>query len=222
MKTSYVPYLILLGLTAMISHHSYAQEQDPEAGKLLDKLVRETRNTTGFESAFYFTVIDLKEESESSFEGRFFLKADKYIVKTETMEVYFDGTTLWNYLSDVNEVNISHPGDSYQEEQFFDNPIRLFSIYKDDFFYTFIGEDIRDSKPVNIVDLYPRNLDTGFSRIRLILEKDNAMLYSAQIFGKDGVHYVLKISGLKTNPLEDAVFRFDVSKHPGIEVIDLR
>ena len=74
----------------------------------------------------------------------------------------------------------------------------------------------------NIIDLYPKDLNKGFSRIRLFIEKEKLELYSIRYFGKDGIHYLLLLTGYKTNELPDSWFQFDISKHPNVEVIDLR
>ena len=108
------------------------------------------------------------------------------------------------------------------QNAYFDNPTRFFRIYKDDFFYTYVGEDILKSKPVHILDLYPRILDKPFSRIRLMIEKESQWLFSVQIFGKDGVHYLLEITATETKALDDSLFRFNASDYPGVEIIDLR
>jgi len=216
-------YIILMTLFCLIgSFVSRAQEQDEQAGEILDQFVQKTQKSDGFESAYLFTVIDLKEDAQSSSEGRFFMKGEKYIVKSEQMDIYYDGMTLWNFLPDVNEVNISIPESSDDQTSYFDNPTRLFSIYKDDFFFSYIGEDVRKTKPVHVLDLYPKQLDKSFSRIRLAIEKESFRLFSAQIFSKDGVHYLLEITSIKTQPLDDSFFRFDASQYPGVEVIDLR
>jgi hypothetical protein len=54
------------------------------------------------------------------------------------------------------------------------------------------------------------------------MEKEKPELFSARYFGKDGTHYQLEIIDYNYDPVEDSLFKFDVSKHPGIEVIDLR
>ena len=199
-----------------------AQDQDEKAGKILDQFVRETQQSSGFEADFHFTVRDIKEETESSFEGSFFMKGEQYCVRSDQMELYFDGETLWNYLPDVKEVNVTTPEDMDESTSYFDNPTRFFRIYKEDFFYSYVGEDVRDSRPVNIVDLYPKLLDKPFSRIRLAIEKTTLKLSSTQIYGKDGVHYILHINSMTAKPLDDHLFRFDPSQYPGVEIIDLR
>jgi outer membrane lipoprotein-sorting protein len=212
-------FFISIVLTSTLAN---AQQQDEKAGKILDDFVLKTQNAPGFVSTFLFTVVDLKDDSESSFQGSFSMKGEQYFVEAEQMDIYFDGETQWNYLPDVNEVNITEPESLEEQASYFDNPTRFFRIYKDDFFYTYVGEDVRKSKPVHVLDLYPKLLDKSFSRIRLVVEKGTFLLASAQIFGKDGIHYLLEILTMESRPIDDALFRFDPSSHPGVEIIDLR
>lgn len=215
-------YILLFSLGFVItSLCGYAQEKDPAAEKILDDYQKKIQSFPAIKSEFQFTIIDLKENSESTYNGEFSMKDDKYVLKMGNMEIYYDGTTLWSYLPEEEEVNISNPEPS-EDQDFLENPALFFKLYKKDLLNRLVEEKDVEGITYNIIDLYPKDLDKGFSRIRLFINKEDLELYSIRYFGKDGIHYMLLLSGYDTSELADAWFQFNIKEHQGVEVIDLR
>ena len=49
------------------------------------------------------------------------------------------------------------------------------------------------------------------------------VLKQAEMIGKEGNNYLVRVNHLKTGvPAADSLFVFDASKHPGVEIIDMR
>ncbi len=182
-------YILLFSLGFIItSLCGYAQKKDPAAEKILDDYQKKIQSFPAIKSEFQFTIIDLKENSESTYNGEFSMKDDKYVMKMGNMEIYYDGTTLWSYLPEEEEVNISNPEPS-EDQDFLENPALFFKLYKKDLFNKLVEEKDVEGITYSIIDLYPKDLDKGFSRIRLFINKKELELYSIRYFGKDGIHY---------------------------------
>ncbi len=199
-----------------------SQIKDPAADKILEEFKNKSQSYPAIKAGFKITIIDLKEDSETSYTGEFTLKGKMYVMKMNNMEIFFDGATLWNYLADEEEVNINTPDSTEEEQDFFENPSLFFTDYRKEFSYKLVKEEEVGGKIYEIIDLYPNDLNKPYSRIRIYLDKEKQELFSARYFGKDGMHYQLKIIDYDYQPVDDSLFKFDVSKHPGIEVIDLR
>ncbi len=199
-----------------------AQVKDPEAEKILEEFKDKTQSYPAIKANFKMSIIDLKEETEASYQGEFILKDPKYIMKMNNMEIYFDGKTLWNYLADEEEVNINTPDQNTEDQDFFENPSLFFSDYRKGFYYKLINKEEHDGKTYAIIDLYPNDLNKPYSRIRIYINKDSLELFSARYFGKNGIHYQLEINNYDFSQVEDNIFQFDPSCYPNIEVIDLR
>ena len=143
-------------------------------------------------------------------------------------ETFCNGETKWIYLKDSEEVNIANVEIPDEEEseveiEILNNPQKIFSIYEDDFKYMYIEDKMMDGINVNVVDLIPESLEKNYSRIRLFINKSEDKLYSIKYFSKDGNNYIFKLNSFEINETyEDSFFVFDVSKHPEVEVIDLR
>ena len=63
-------------------------------------------------------------------------------MKMGNMEIYYDGNTLWNYLPDEEEVNISTT-ESSEEQDFLENPALFFKLYKKDLYNKLVEEKKR-------------------------------------------------------------------------------
>lgn len=207
--------LILLG--ALLAN----AQQDPEAKKILDRLSEKTKSHEVIRADFKVTFKSVKDNIENSSEGTIVIKGDKYRLNFMSTEAFFDGKTLWNYLPEVNEVNITQP--EPDDEDIFNNPKRLFTIYEDDYKYQLIGTSTENNADYAIVDLYPKDIEQDYSRIRLQINTSKYYLSSATVFGKDGSNYTIVIKNFKTNEnFKDEYFTFDSSKYPDVEVIDMR
>ena len=218
MKKTHILLLISFSLLALSP--AYTQE-DGKAGQILSRLSVKSEALQPFRVTFDITSINLQDKTQETTGGELLLDGKKYVLKNGNSEIYFDGTTLWNYLPDVNEVNILLPDP--EDNSFLARPQQLFSGYKDRFKFHFVGENSADGKKLWVVDLYPYNLQESYSRIRLQIDQATSLLHSARYFGKNGMHYLVvirKIEHLKD--ISPATFTFDPARHPGVEVIDLR
>lgn len=215
MKKLIITSIIILGF-------SFAQaQQDPEAKKVLDKLSEKTKSHRVISTDFKVTFKSVKDNIENSSEGTLVIKGDKYRLNFMNTEAFYDGKTLWNYLPEVNEVNITEP--EPDDEDIFNNPRRLFTIYEDDYKYQLIGTLSENGSEYAVVDLYPIDIDQDYSRIRLQINTDDYHLSSATVFGKDGSNYTIVINNYKTNgKFEDSYFIFDKNKYPDVEIVDMR
>lgn len=215
MKKIISTFLIILVVVAAMA------QQDPEAKKILDKLSEKTKSHEVISTNFKVTFKSVKDNIENSSEGTIVIKGDKYRLNFMSTEAFFDGKTLWNYLPEVNEVNITEP--KPDDEDIFNNPKRLFTIYEDDYKYQLIGTSTKNNTNYAIVDLYPKDIDQDYSRIRLQINTSKYYLSSATVFGKDGSNYTIRIEDFKTNEkFDDEYFTFETSKYPDVEVIDMR
>lgn len=215
MKKIILLTIFLLGYTVIIA------QQDIEAKKILDQLSEKTKSHKIINTDFKVSYKNIKDNIQNSSEGTITVKGDKYRMKFMDSELFYDGKTLWSYLPDVNEVNITEP--EPDDEDIFNNPRRLFTIYENDYKYQLIDNISENGKDYALIDLFPIDLEEEYSRIRLQININEYFLSSATIFGKDGSHYTITINNYKTNSnLDDSYFIFDENKYPDVEIIDMR
>ncbi|MFP4621360.1 MAG: LolA family protein [Bacteroidales bacterium] len=214
----YTTLLILIIMFGALD--SYAQNKNAE--KLLKALAEKHNAYENITADFTFHYKNLQTENENKWSGKIIMEGDKYKLELRNSTIYYNGKTLWNHLHESNEVNISEAAEQ-EDSDIINHPHQIFDIYKKDFKYKYIDEETKDGQGVHVVDLYPKEIDKEYSRIRLYLTQEEVNIHSAMIFAKDGSRYNIDLKNMKTNqPLDDSTFVFNKQDHPDAEVIDMR
>jgi outer membrane lipoprotein-sorting protein len=197
--------------------------QNPEvikAKQILDKVSEVTKSYNSIKADFTFTLDNEQADITDSYDGSILISGNKYKADVMSAESYFDGKTLWTYLTEVGEVNISTPDPNNEMTL---SPSNIFSIHETGFRYIYAGEELTNGKKIQIVDLFPENRDKPFSRIKLYVNKANNHIAKIEQIGKDGNNYIIEIKEMETNvPVEPSFFIFKTEDHPDVDVIDLR
>jgi len=208
--------LLLLTISSLAN-----AQQDPEAKEILDKLSAATKAHETIVSDFKVTYTSTKDNASNTAEGTIKIKGEKYQMDFMGTVTYFNGETIWSYLKEANEVNISDPMEDGSD--LMGNPQSIFTIYEHDFKYKYLGTEIDRGETLWVVDLYPEDLSQQYARIRLYINKEELYLSGAQIYGKEGSNFTISISNFKTDvPLPNDTFVFNKAEHPKAEIIDLR
>lgn len=198
-------------------------QQDEKAEEILDRMAEKNKSHETIVAEFKIKISNLQSEDyNQERKGTIIIKGDKYKLDLNNSIVFYDGETMWNYLKEANEVNISESSGS-GEQDILNHPNKIFELYKQDLKYKFIGNTTIDGKQAYEIDLYPRDLEEDYSRIRLTVLHSDDNIYSAKLYGKDGARYKFIIEQMNVNEqIEDSVFIFDESDYPDVEVIDMR
>jgi len=193
---------------------------DLKAKIILDEVSVKTKSYTSIKAEFILSMENKADNISESQEGTLLLKGEKYRLEIAGQEIISDGKTVWTYLKDVGEVQISES--EYDEGAV--NPTNIFTIYEEGFKYRFLKEEVQDGRSIQLINLYPINAnEKSFHTIRLSIDKNKKQLIAIKIFGKEGNTYTYKIKKFATNlNVDDSHFIFNPSSHPDVEVIDLR
>lgn len=212
--------LSLVGIVLMVL--SASAQQDQKAKSILENVTKTTQSYSTIQATFDY-VMDNKEMGiHETNKGDIVMKGNKYKLKLAElgMEVFCNGSQVWTYMKDANEVNVNAMDGESGEMM---NPSKLFTIYEHGFNYKFVEEKVIDGKASYIIDLFPQTKEIEYSKIRLQIDKEKSVIRKAEMIGKDGNTYTIKINDFKTNlPAADALFSFDKTKYPGVHVVDLR
>lgn len=215
MKKSIILFIAIISAISML-----AQDDVAKAKTILDKVAVKTKSYKTIYAEFKYTLENQQEDITETNAGKLWAKGNKYKIDVMGVETYFDGTTIWSYLKDAEEVNITEPDESEGESL---NPTSILDNYEKDFKYYYKQEKFESNRALIIVDLIPRDLEKEYSRIRLKIDKDKDMIFSIKRFGKDGNMYTITIVNYKTDEeYSDSMFKFDKTKHPKVEINDLR
>lgn len=198
----------------------FAQE-NPEATKAVKDFSQKMQTVKSINATFSFTLENQQEKITDTHQGKIIAKGNKYLLEMMGMEIYFDGETKWQYIKEANEVTISKKvsGDG----GFLDDPTKLFKDYDKNFKSKFIGEHTDKNRTIYELDFFPKDLNLPYSAVKLQFDKNTLEPVLIRYQGKDGNNYIIKVKTFKTNlPVRDERFTFEVNKHKGIQVIDMR
>jgi len=210
--------LLLLLLMFGIYQAGFSQ-YDPKALEILEEMSAKYNELSGFKAEFTYTLHNPQENINESFDGEVTVKGEKFRLKMGGQEIYNNGSTVWTYLPEVNEVNI----DNYYPDAGDMTPSKIYSAYREGYKYLFLEEQQQEGNTFEIVDLVPEDPANQFFKIRLKIDKDLDALKGWEIFDKSGNRYNYNVTSFDpTASLGDNYFEFDPSQHKGVEVIDLR
>jgi len=208
--------LVVLMATVMTVQAQY----DQKAKTILDAMSARYKKMPSYIAQFSTALVNETEGLNEVFEGQITVKGDQYVLKTEEQEVINDGKTVWTYLPDVNEVNI----DVYSPDDDEITPSSIFDEYKNGYKYIWMETVKEQGMDSDVIDLIPNeSSDTQFFKIKMVISSKVRTLLKWTMFEKQGNKYIYTISNFNDKAtVPDALFKFDKSKYPGVEIVDLR
>ena len=190
-----------------------SSQDDNKAVELLDKMSDNYKKMKGFTSSFTYSMNNLNEDIQDSFEGKISVRNEKYILFIEGQKIINDSKTVWTYIEELNEVTISEFDPSDQEISL----NNIFEIYKEGFTYKYLGikEDF------SMVEIYPEDEDKSYYKILFKINSSN-LLESFTVYDNSNSLYIYSINDFVEEELDATLFSFELENYPDIEVIDFR
>lgn len=194
-------------------------QNDPQAKEVLDAMSAKYKKIPAYSADITSSLINEVDGINEEFGGKITVKGEMYKLEMDDQVVINNGTTVWTYLPDVNEVNI----DTYNPDEDEISPSKIYDAYQKGYKYLYVGDETENGTAVSVIDLVPNDKDAQFFKIRLFITKKDHSLKSWTMFDKSGNKYKYTIKNFngKIQP-KDSVFSFDATKYPGVEIIDLR
>jgi outer membrane lipoprotein-sorting protein len=219
LKIVFAAFILLLSTPAFSQVNQLVQ--DPEAGKILEKVAIKFKTVLTLQADFELVIADRKENTKNTSKGNLVLKQKKYRLNTQGSTVYFDGKTMWTHVNARNEVSVTEPGN--ENPDFLSSPSLFFDSYKETFKYKYVRQTTLNGIVCHEIDLFPKNLNQPYSRIKVCINAASDLPVSINSIGKDGIDYTVTLSNLLTNKeYPDSTFIFDSVKNKKVEVIDMR
>jgi len=207
-------------LLLLISAASLVAQYDEEARKALDAMSATYKAIPSFQAGLSYEMTNKVDAIHETYDGTISVKGDMYRLAMAEQEIYNDGTTVWTFIPGDNpEVNI----DNHDPDAGDITPSSIYTIYKEGYKYVLLNQNTISGKQYDVIDLVPNDKDAQYFKIKLEIGHSDHLLRKFTLFDREGSEFAYIIS--KFNPkadLSNSYFRFDVSKHEGVDVIDLR
>lgn len=178
------------------------------AKQVLDKCAQTVSNRNGVQADFTMNSAQYGDAS-----GQIAVKGRMFHASTSVATMWFDGTTLWTYMSRNNEVNVTTPSETQLQVM---NPYNFITMYKKNFKYTM-------TKSASAFNVHLTSTDPSRKVQEMFITIDKATYHPTEVKLRQNQKWTtFVIKNLKTATLPDAEFRFNSQDFPTAEVIDLR
>ena len=195
-----------------------ASAQDAKAKSILENASKKMKEIKSLKANFTLKLVS-KGVVKDTKKGNFNMQGDKYHITIASQEIICDGKTVWTFMKDAGEVQIS----AYNPDEQNISPTKLFTdFYDKEYNYSFIGTKNVAGKLCTLIAMVPVSKSKPFTKVELAFDK-NYNITGGTITEKNGNQYQYEVNGLTSNvSMPEKLFSFDTKAHPGIEIIDLR
>ncbi len=196
-------------------------KSDPYAKKILDQVSAKFQSYKTVKAGFTLTIEDANGKVDGRKTGTVSMKGTKYRIVMGGQDIICDGATTWTYDKSTNEVKIDKvdPGATTI------TPQKLFTdFYDKDFLYKLNSDTRVNGKPAQEIELTPNDKTKPFFKVLVYVDKASKNIVSTKVYDKDGTRFTYTVNTFSANSpaVTDAVFVFDQTKYPGVEIVDLR
>lgn len=207
---STISILLIITLTISLSAQN--------AEKILEDLSAKTNSYSNIKTTFTYKMTNQEAGINEVTNGTLMVSGEKYRLNIAGQEIISNGSTLWTYLPDSDEVQIN---DVTEDVGF--SPSELLSSYNEEY-EAKMQEDIKkDGVTCYQLNLKPKKEDSNFDYVILNINKELLQLVDFIIYDFEGNVFSYEIKQFLTDSeISEDYFNFDTTKYPNIEVIDMR
>ena len=180
------------------------------AQKILTDAASKIENAPSVSASCTITANGRKEAATLIMSGQ------KFVVKTDGMSVWFDGTTQWTWSADTREVTITNPT---PQELAQINPLSILATFRNDYIVTLLPS----APSVKSLRLAAKKTGSDIRQADITLQAGSLTPLEFVVSYSGGAVVKVKITDFnigKKLPL--TIFRYDPGTHPDAEIVDLR
>jgi outer membrane lipoprotein-sorting protein len=189
----------------------HAQNRDPEAQNLLEKVSAKVNSYDNMVLEFKYVLDNSEENIHQETRGDITLVGDNYVLNILGITRIYDGQKLTTISPEDEEVTISTQNTAEENTI---TPSQLLSFYEKGYNYKMdIIQNVRGRK-IQYIKLNPIDSNTEIDYVLLGIDIYTSHVYNLIEIGSNGTKTTLTINTFKTNqPLSGSLFSFDASKY---------
>nr|MBS0038349.1 hypothetical protein [Saprospiraceae bacterium] len=218
-----IQLFLIFALSATLQAAEVSYEiNDPKAKQLLEEVKKNVLSEPSWVFDFEL-VVNFPDMDPEVINGQ--LKQDGQKIKADlgAQVITSDGKTVWTYLKDFNEVQISNFDEDMQE--LFLSPSQIVRIYESgEYIYQYSGNQEFRGRQLQLIEFRPADPKASeYVKINLWLDMKSKVPVGVMINARNGVRYNLFIEQHQKGVKHHAgVFTFNPAEYPGVEIDDLR
>lgn len=209
----------ILGLFLLAPTTSVSESEDQKSTALLNKLSKTYKTYKSVKAQFSITIKNKQTDNSVKQSGTLYQKGKKFRVNMSGQEILCDGKTIWTYLEDANEVQIS----KFDTKTMDINPSEIFTIYEKGFMHKYVGQVTNGANTLDVIELTPTDKNKGYFKVKLSIDKLANKVKEMSVYGKNGLITTYTITSFEPNiNINETYFKFNSKDKPGVIEIDLR
>lgn len=203
-------------LAALLLSLPLFSQSNAESKAIMDKAFAGFETSKGIQLSFKTSSQDADGNTYQPESGTAFIKGNRFKLEMESMNIWFDGVTQWVFIKEANEVNISKPDG---QEIAAVSPLALLGMYKNGYMLKApISKTIKDT-PVWQIEMIPSAGNRDFKVVVASINKKDHTVMQVILTAANGMKTQIDLSGYNANhQFDDALFRFDKTTYPGVEI----
>lgn len=207
--------IILAGFLLLSAFTAFGQN----AKEILSKSSEVISSMECVEVAFDFTATKASGELIGEQSGTFISQGNLFVVLTNTLDVYCDGSSKWIYDKENQEITVINHDPSLSDMT--ENPFSVFSSAVGDI-YDYVGKPVKDGENW-LIQMKPKDKKINYSLVELCVKASDFSPVSIKYTSKGGDVYYAEISSLTAiEPKADSFFIIDFGSLEDVIITDLR
>lgn len=203
-------FLLIISLLAL-SINLKAQSAEDVFQSVVDKL----KSYDNIEIAFDYNMINTEAGIYETMEGIGYIQGEAYKLKIMGQDIICDGSTMWTYNADAEEVMISEVDKSDGGG----SPLAIINFYYENISAKFI-ENSTSTKKIEAKSLLG---DENIDKIIITIDAKTLEIKDLHVYDKNKNEFVYDITKFVTNQnLPVDFFTFKEADYPEAEIIDMR
>ena len=204
-------HILLIISVLTLSFGIKAQNAETLFKNAVDKL----KSYNNIEIAFDYNMINTEAGIYETMDGAGVLQGDAYILHIMGQDIICDGTTIWTYNADAEEVMISDVDNADGGG----SPLSIINSYYDNI----SAKIINDAGTIKKIEVKPLVADENIEKLIVTLNTNTLEIKDLHVFDKIKNEFVYVIKKFVTNQkLPADFFTFKESDYPDAEIIDMR
>ena len=176
-------------------------------------IINQLKSHKNVEMTFNYQISPDGKNLGETEKGHAWLQGEAYKVEMADQQTISNGTTIWTYFVDAEEVMVSNASEGADN-----TPLKVLTSLDENYAASLTGIDANGIATVELA-----NPAGQYKRVTLKINTKKVELKGADVYLEDGNKFVITVEEMKYDQeLDDKFFTFDTKKHPNVDVIDMR
>lgn len=198
--------IFLIILASILSCTVVNAQKSMTAQQVLEKCQKALNIKSGLQASFTISSPSIKSST-----GRISVKGQKFQAVTSEATMWYNGKTMWTYVKQNNEVNVTVPTETERQRI---NPYSFINLYKQ-------GYKLKMTTEGKCYKVHMSKQGAGIDEMVVLIDQKTYMLTSIKMKQKKG-WTVITMNNVTKQSLKDSTFTFNSKDYPKAEIIDLR